>query len=1117
MVYLVAGLSLICGAAAGAAPLEATFAPSGWLELKSGGRTILHGGLMCYGQAWDSCGQEHATDVSRPEPNRFVGRMAMPASGKGHLCFEQSAAWNGLELQIDYAVEFEAENEIHLQSVLFYLPAEVFAGRQATFYPAGSEVGLSSGSGAFKTECFGWAVSFAMDADRVLLIQTTGGTLIELSDTGQPKSKTYALAFRMVGDVKVPAGAATRRRIRFSVVTPEEARRSARLQPQFDRTRASLLLDVNGRVWLRDRQRDYASVSLAVQGPHWTFTGQDEMVGWSEIADDRRTLTGTMPIHMPVGQPLGAIQFKQATERTSEGLRLGYETRFLRSERINGYYVAWSIRAAEFVGHRIELTGPAAPTSGGSATSRNTLTVPPQRPAKSEVGTYTVTRVAFAPDHPLGFVLSLDRPMPLRIEDRRAEDAELYELQFLFARGDKGVEITGGTSAGVSFDLRPNSGHQVVLDDMASAHRTDTLEWIRYTPPWDTCAVDLSFLNGSPAGQHGFLGVRGERFVFADGTPARFWGTNFSAEQNLPPHCDAEATARRLARYGVNMVRIHQADAGYATNNLFRRERRTKGTRQLDPESMDRLDYLVAQLRQQGIYVYFDLLSTRTFDLSDGVVEAGRLELGGKPYANFDGHLIRLQEEFATSLLTHRNPYTALTYANDPAVAMIAIANENDVFSGRIEIEPYRTRFELLYRAWAIARGVSLPAGRIDLDDLTPSLLRFMVDVQRAYHARMVSHLRRLGVRVPITGSNWTVNAPLVASFGPCDFTDSHGYWDHCWDRYTRIRNRMMVRSRPTIFGSLAFQRVPGKPFFCSEYGQPWPNEFRAEMPLAVAAVASFQDWGGALIYTYAHRSDPTVDCLSGPFETLNDPCLFGLFPHAALMVRRGDVQTARERLAIRIPDQKVYDRKPAAPSRCVAYDVSAERSIVATALGPSVPKGWREVPSSQPVVAEAAHEVFSDTGEFRRDWKAAVATVDTPRTQAAWGFLGEPVRPIRLGDVEMALRSPFAVVAVSSLTDEPIGSSGRLLITTVARAENTGMVYDLFHTRKISPGHAPILIEPVCGSLSIRTSRAAMRVRGLDPQGATTVEMDCPIEEGRLRLDVGPRFRTMYYLLEAR
>ena len=43
-------------------------------------------------------------------------------------------------------------------------------------------------------------------------------------------------------------------------------------------------------------------------------------------------------------------------------------------------------------------------------------------------------------------------------------------------------------------------------------------------------ALDMSFLLDGPAGKHGFLKVKGERFVFEDGTHARFWGGNTFGE-----------------------------------------------------------------------------------------------------------------------------------------------------------------------------------------------------------------------------------------------------------------------------------------------------------------------------------------------------------------------------------------------------------------------------------------------------------------------------------------------------------------------------------------------------------------------------------------------------------
>jgi len=1116
-------VSLPLAASGEALRIEAV--PTGEWTIRLGNRAILTAGLVCHGANWSAVHQAQATNVVRPRPGRFRGTIAMPKGNKGRLTFDVAAEQEDSAVRLDFEVTFEEENEIRRQGIALVLPGHVFAGRRLIFFPAESEIVLSAGAFGLGADRFGSSFAVELDAERALLVRTNSSPLLSLSGAGEAHGGNFIVGVRMVEEGKIAAGATSRRRLMISVVPMPEARRLAsRWKPGFDRTRPSLLLDANGRLWMRDRQRDCASAAIIVQDTAWKSSSQDDMVGWTEGDDNRRTIAGTFQISGPGGT---GLRFDQSVRTAPDGIDLSYVIDFPRTTRLNSYAITWSLRTDEFAGRHIDLIGPekATPTgsdasttttSGRASTSRNTLTIPLEPPAKAEVGTFTVTQVRVAPDEAFGFTLELDEPTDLRIEDRRAEDSQVYELRLQFARSDKGTTIPAGTKVRRAIHVRPNRPCQIVLDDTTYAHRTDTADWAPYTLPWDTSAVDLSFLNDAPAGRHGFLQATGSRFVFADGTPGRFWGTCFTSEQNLPPHRDSEIIAERLARHGVNLVRIHQADAGYGGNNLFREKWQRRGTRELHAGMMDRLDYLVSRLKQRGIYVYFDLLSTRTFDESDGVASAPLLDLGGKPYAGVDEHLIRLQEEFAHNFLTHKNPYTQLAYKDDPAVAMIALVNENDVFSRDFEVEPYRTRFELLYRAWALNRRVSLPAGKIDLRHMTPDLMRFKVEVQRAYNKRMMRFLRELGVRAPITGSNWTADAGLVASLSAVDFTDSHGYWDHCWDDYTRIRNRSMVRSRWTIFNGLAFQRVPEKPFFCSEWGQPWPNEFRAEMPLAVASVAALQGWGGALIYTYAHRSNPDVDCLSGPFETLNDPCLWGLFYHAALIVRRADVDPARERLAVQLADKQVYAEKPATPYRCPAYDVAAERSVVATAIGTKLPTGWRGIACSQPVVPRAEHAVSSDTGQYARDWRNGIATVNTPRTQAAWGFLGQVGKPVRLGDVELKIDTPFATVAVSSLTGEPISRSRRILLTAVARAENTGMVYDLFHTRKLEPGHGPIVIEPVRGCVMIRTSQMRLRVRPLDPRGQALGEVPTSGEGGYVRFEIGPQGRTIHYLIEA-
>ncbi len=129
----------------------------------------------------------------------------------------------------------------------------------------------------------------------------------------------------------------------------------------------------------------------------------------------------------------------------------------------------------------------------------------------------------------------------------------------------------------------------------------DKSKFIPYPFYWDDVPIDLSFVYKSekPAGKHGFLKVKDEKFVFEDGTEARFWGTNFNSGANFPPLECSEKIAKRLSKIGINIVRLHQMDAEWATPNIFQftKGKRKGHTLDFDPESIKRLDYLIYCLK----------------------------------------------------------------------------------------------------------------------------------------------------------------------------------------------------------------------------------------------------------------------------------------------------------------------------------------------------------------------------------------------------------------------------------------------------------------------------------------------------------------------------------------
>ncbi len=203
--------------------------------------------------------------------------------------------------------------------------------------------------------------------------------------------------------------------------------------------------------------------------------------------------------------------------------------------------------------------------------------------------------------------------------------------------------------------------------------------------PWDDAspgtATDVSFLNVKPAGAHGAIVARNGHFVETNtGTRVRFLGTNLVGQGAFPTHADADKVAARMAKLGINLVRLHHMDnPGWGPHsNLW--DAKFADRQHIDPEQLDRLDYLIAQLKQNGIYVNINLHVSRQFTPADGFPESvSKLPDFDKRVDEFDPRMIALQKNFARDLLTHVNPYTHLPYTSDPAVAVVEINNENSL------------------------------------------------------------------------------------------------------------------------------------------------------------------------------------------------------------------------------------------------------------------------------------------------------------------------------------------------------------------------------------------------------------------------------------------------------
>lgn len=637
-------------------------------------------------------------------------------------------------------------------------------------------------------------------------------------------------------------------------------------------------------------------------------------------------------------------------------------------------------------------------------------------------------------------------------------------------------------------------------------------------------ALDMSFLLEKPAGKHGFLRTRGEHFVFEDGTPAAFFGVNIVASANFPSKKDAEWMAELLSQIGCNLTRHHHMDAPWTNRNIFGNG---PTTRRLDPESLDRFDYLVAQLQKRGIYQYFDLLVHRKITAQDGIAHFEELEAGLKIHGEFVPELIALQKEYATQLLTHQNPYTGKRYADDPAVVFVGIHNEDSLFyraSGdgewSLKSDFYRSLWKTFFNTWLLDRfgdrktlenrwkpkkpnrqGLRKEEGPEkgtvepvttwrdgSFEKYSEGRIRdnfyFDFTLQRTYYQQMKEHLRTLGYKGLICGSNHWVDIPADLYLNAqLDFVDRHAYFAHPsggWGYKPEVTfepSAMVRNSRLGLLGDLAARRVKGKPFVVSEWQTSAPNDYRIEGLPLMAAYCRLQGWS-AVQFAFSHQ-DHFPDILSNNFDIHNQPAQLAAWPLAALLFHRGDVQEAPEGFFDELSDAEVLSPSSRAqvPPALVAL---VKTGVSFTGKKPSKktpPKVWETRLLRDPLV--------SKTGELSWDRKKGLFRVVTARTQGFVGFTDgkKEVFPA----FEAQIDNPFALLFISALDGEkPLREAKRWLCFAAANAVNSGQEVHADGNRLTNPGDAPILAEALVGRLFLKAPPKVKQVTvyPLSPSG---------------------------------
>ncbi|MDR1283859.1 MAG: hypothetical protein LBK99_24035, partial [Opitutaceae bacterium] len=407
---------------------------------------------------------------------------------------------------------------------------------------------------------------------------------------------------------------------------------------------------------------------------------------------------------------------------------------------------------------------------------------------------------------------------------------------------------------------------------------------------------DFSFLADAPAGKHGpLVATPAGHFGFADrpGERVRLWGVNLCFSANYLEPDEAERLAARLAVSGYNTVRFHHYD-----RDLVAKEKRSGD---FDPAQLAKLDGLFAAMKRHGLYVNIDLFTLRGFN-SDEMAALG-IDPGYDIQAQFKA-LVPISEEaftdwtkFAACLLSHRNPHTGLTWAEDPALFGICPVNEDTLAAWVNRAPAIRQRYEEAFSAWWEGFSNREKSG----GDRDTGFNLFLHERQIASDARMHAFLRSLGVKALLTGTNFHNTQALAFVRERYDYVDNHQYWDHPqfpekeWALPFGFAQGSALRAAAQTPRGLMPARVWGKPYVVSEFNYVRPNRYRAEGGVLMPAFASLQDWDGVYNFEYASsRASAVAGGVTGTFALADDPVGLMADRVGALLFRRGDIAPAK-------------------------------------------------------------------------------------------------------------------------------------------------------------------------------------------------------------------------------
>jgi len=672
--------------------------------------------------------------------------------------------------------------------------------------------------------------------------------------------------------------------------------------------------------------------------------------------------------------------------------------------------------------------------------------------------------------------------------------------------------------------------------------------WFSFViPDSDTThnAVDMSFLNDEIAGASGSVKVGNGHFLDGRGARIRFFGTNLTFSSCFPDKETAVMIAGRLRKLGMNVVRFHHMDNQSSPDGIW-----DPAKKELDAGQLDRLDWLVYQLKLHGIYSNINTHVSRDYPGCDykGIEQFNY----GKGIDQFYQPYIEMQKDYAKKLLTHKTPYTGTAYAEEPAVAFVEVNNENSLISNwNLLPELNREHKAALLQQWKEWLGANtdhmkkegfsgdLMAIISNYGEKTPVVQKemmwsFLMDREMAYAREMIGYYKndlKVKANIAETQAYYSGVQGVYRESQVSDFDDMHAYWEHPdfpgqpWSSTDwNIRNSSMVTDKQT--GTLSWfaqHRIAGMPLTISEYDHPAPSFYCAEMFPMLNSFAAFQDFDG--IYHFTFDAPYDGGRIDNFFSSAGHPLKQVFVPVGAVLFRMGAVQPGQHAVQLDLPASAVLENMVKTGDKIrlhgsnikYAWEEAGASAGLAILHPVNVNMKATEFKLSEPVsVTTGPWE--SETGEIiwdNRDSVNAVYRINAPSAKAAIGYIGGKI--INLGNLTIAMDTTkynWATITVTALDGKPVEKSIKILLVAAGRVENTGWMWNDDKTSVGAEwGKSPTMAEGIPAKLVFK-GMDKFSVYVLDPAGNQGIEVPVSRRVGEQSFSIGAQYKTLWYII---